>query len=422
MVIVDKNGKSVVILIVNFYLYRINLYLGKEKAMSDFFIYYMESNVVCVILFLIMLIHDWLNVDKQEKQVKFDYALLAFMGYFISDSIWAGIIENIIPKTRFSVVTLNFINFVFMAVLTYTWLHYVWAETQSPKRNIPFYRVLSFSPFLASVIALVFIYLVAPQLLITDDLNITFTFLVFQIAVPIIYVMTVVVISIGKAIRTIDSTEKRKLLYIGFYPLMVVVGGVIQIVFLPRVPIFCFASTVLMLIFYVRSMEKQISLDPLTGLNNRSQLRKYVSQDNFFSENHHHSFVVMMDVNDFKHINDTYGHSEGDQALLIISKSLKDATKDLGLSAFLGRYGGDEFILIVHSLSEADVINLIEKIREHIRLNCKLSNTSYLLTIGAGFNDWDGEKPTFIHSMQLADQKMYENKEYIKKQLKQANQ
>ena len=69
--------------------------------MSDYSIYYTESNIVCLILFGIMLAHDLFRVDRQEKQLKFDRALVAFMLYFITDPLWAGVISGVLPKNRF---------------------------------------------------------------------------------------------------------------------------------------------------------------------------------------------------------------------------------------------------------------------------------------------------------------------------------
>ena len=62
--------------------------------MSDYFIYYASANMVGAVVFGIMLIHDCLGVDRQEKQIKYDQALIAFMLYFISDVIWVGFDYN----------------------------------------------------------------------------------------------------------------------------------------------------------------------------------------------------------------------------------------------------------------------------------------------------------------------------------------
>ncbi len=123
--------------------------------MSQYFVYYTESNLVCFVIFVIMLVHDLVSVDRQEKQIKFDRALGAFMGYFITDSVWASIISGVIPGWLPLVLLVNFLNFILMAYLTYSWLNYVLAFEQYPKRNRPFNRFGVLFPFIVSLLALV---------------------------------------------------------------------------------------------------------------------------------------------------------------------------------------------------------------------------------------------------------------------------
>ena len=121
--------------------------------MSDYFIYYTESNIVCIIIFSIMLLHNLFSVDRQEKQVKYDYALIAFMLYFLTDAIWASVLAGVLPKNRFTVVATNFANYVFMAAITYCWLEYVMAVEQLPHRNRAINKFAVLFPFLVSTAA-----------------------------------------------------------------------------------------------------------------------------------------------------------------------------------------------------------------------------------------------------------------------------
>ena len=95
--------------------------------MSQYFIYYTESSIVCLIIFGIILLHDLSRIDRQEKQIRFDYALASFMLYFISDAAWAAVISGVIPKTPASVIAVNFFNNFFMALITYNWFMYALA-------------------------------------------------------------------------------------------------------------------------------------------------------------------------------------------------------------------------------------------------------------------------------------------------------
>ena len=126
--------------------------------MSDYFIYYASSNVVGIIIFGIMLAHDRLSVDRQEKQLKYDQVLIAFMLYFLSDAVWAGVDSGTFPVTRFSVLGTNFLNFLISTFITYSWIQYVMVVEQVPNRNSLKVRLLLMMPVFISIIALVITY------------------------------------------------------------------------------------------------------------------------------------------------------------------------------------------------------------------------------------------------------------------------
>ena len=383
--------------------------------MPQFFIYYAESNLVCVVIFGIMLARDLLSADRQEKQIKYDRTLVAFMLYFVCDAVWAAVESGVLPKTLLSVTAINFVNYILMAAITYLWLEFVMAVEQVPHRERTVNKFAVIFPFLIVTIAMIIVYFVSRKTLIDDDLNTTMAYNVFRIAVPDIYIAAVLVYALRKMKDEVNPIEKRRHLYIGLFPLLVVAGGLVEaLVFRSGTPVFCFASTVLMLIFYIQSIEKQISMDPLTRLNNRGQLVRYISQETNIHREDRKSFVIMIDVNDFKAINDTCGHSEGDRALVIVAESLKKVTKSHSMPSFLGRYGGDEFIIIVHPAGEGELDPFVEEIRRQIDAACRGGETPYVLSVGVGFDEYLGEQDTFQKCIQRADHKLYLDKEYCK--------
>ena len=155
-----------------------------------------------------------------------------------------------------------------------------------------------------------------------------------------------------RAIAAESLIERRNHLLVGLFPLLVVFGGLAQVIVMSETPIFCFSSTILMLIFYIGSMKTQISTDPLTGLNNRGQLANYVAQKSNIHHENRLTIVIMLDINDFKLINDTYGHAEGDRALILVSNALKEVVRNHSIPMFLARYGGDEFVVIMIGITE----------------------------------------------------------------------
>ena len=379
--------------------------------MNDFAVYYIEANLVCMIIFGILLIHNHFNIDRQEKQIKHDHVLVAFILYFLADCFWAAIVAELIPKTRFTVVVNVFSIYLLMGATIYCWLDYVMAYEQVPHRNRPINRFAVIFPFLVSTVALILHYLIAPQTLIDDAQETLPGFSVYIIAVPDIYIAAVLFYTIRKARAEENPAEKRKHLFIGFFPLLVSVGGLIQTLLLPYVPIYCFTCLILMLVFFIQALEIRISMDPLTSLNNRGQLTRYIAQKANLRQEGRLTVVVMMDIDGFKEINDTFGHAEGDKALVTVADSLKAIISRSNIPSFLGRYGGDEFILIVHPEKQEEVEQLIADIRQEIARSC---DTAYRLSVSAGCDELLGGEDTVQNCIQRADKKLYLDKQYRK--------
>ena len=382
--------------------------------MQDYYIYYASSNIVGTIIFGIMLAHDCLGIDRQEKQLKYDRTLIAFMLYFISDTVWAAVDSGLIPKTVFNMSATTFINFLFMTGITYSWLLYVMAVEKSELRNHVMARHVIASPFMVSALVFLILFITTPDILIDENMKTTAVVDIFIAGVPLLYIIAVIIFAIKEIRHEEDPLEKKTHIYVAFFPVMVVVGGLAQMLFMPTLPMFCFAGTIFMLIFHIKSTDDQISTDPLTKLNNRAQLIRYVAQESNLRIDGRRTYVIMMDINDFKKINDTYGHAEGDMALVILSQTLVQSMKVYNMPMFLGRFGGDEFVLIAHPVEVSELEKLVEDIRENIRSRCLKENRPYIISMGIGYDELMGEHDTFQKCMQRADSKLYLDKEYCK--------
>ena len=361
-----------------------------------------------------MLMHDKMSIDRQEKMLKYDNALTSFMLYCISDALWSGVDSGVFPVNRFTVLITDFSNFLIMTAITYNWLRFVMSAEQIANRNDKRVRISLILPFVLSALVLIVTYLVAPHLLIGDDLKTRPLFDVFMVTVPYIYLIAIIVYAVKLAIKEENPIEKKKHLYIGFFPIMVVAGGLLQMLIMPQLPIFCFASTILMLLFYIQSIESQISTDPLTRLNNRGQLIRYASQESNLWIADRSTYIIMMDINDFKKINDVFGHAEGDNALVIAANTLTNVVKKYSFPIFLGRYGGDEFVMIAHPVNDDEIDGLISDIREGVKERCLKDNKPYILSMGVGADRLIKEQDAFARCMKRADTKLYEDKDRLK--------
>lgn len=101
--------------------------------------------------------------------------------------------------------------------------------------------------------------------------------------------------------------------------------------------------------------------DSVTGLYNHRAIHQRL--DEAFEHAHQHSqplTVIMMDLNNFKRFNDTYGHPVGDQVLKCVAKVLRSECRS---SDILGRYGGDEFVVILPNTDAATALDVAERLR-----------------------------------------------------------
>lgn len=135
------------------------------------------------------------------------------------------------------------------------------------------------------------------------------------------------------------------------------------------------------MILYQNWLDELISVDPLTRLNNRKQLVYHFDQWQR-REDSVPLYLLLIDANKFKQINDTYGHAEGDAALVKIADALRMACHGLPHRANIARYGGDEFVVLARVDGPEVIDRLTNCIHECLE---KLNQGSpYALTVSIG--------------------------------------
>jgi diguanylate cyclase len=121
--------------------------------------------------------------------------------------------------------------------------------------------------------------------------------------------------------------------------------------------------------------------DPLTGVFNRNQLNKTISQEISRAIRYDSSFgFLMVDVDHFKRINDNFGHDEGDKVLQNIAKLL---CSSLRKNDTLIRWGGEEFVVIAVEVDELNLMLLCDKLLQKIEASCYNSIDKVTVSIGA---------------------------------------
>ena len=113
-----------------------------------------------------------------------------------------------------------------------------------------------------------------------------------------------------------------------------------------------------------QALQTQVKTDNLTGLLNRRQLDAVLNEQKQLADSLHQPFgLLLIDVDFFKRINDDYGHAEGDRILIEMSNVLK---QNLRTSDFIGRWGGEEFMVVMPSCSQSHLVEQAETLRQAV--------------------------------------------------------
>ncbi len=161
-------------------------------------------------------------------------------------------------------------------------------------------------------------------------------------------------------------------------------------------------------------VEKLAYFDVLTNLPNRNRLNEQLTEDIQCSKRYNtYGALLFIDLDDFKKINDTMGHSVGDKLLLDVSKKMKNQIRK---SETLARLGGDEFVLSVPNISKdidvtkSHAAELANRIINSIRDPIRLKNSEFLISASIGIAVYPDESEDADELLRFADTAMYQAK------------
>jgi len=160
-----------------------------------------------------------------------------------------------------------------------------------------------------------------------------------------------------------------------------------------------------------RQLEDISKIDGLTGIYNRRHFNQILDLEwKRGSREKRLLTLIMLDIDHFKHINDTFGHLAGDDYLKSVAAILKGSFKRC--TDVIARYGGEEFTVILENTDQKGALLLAERIRtqiEALRLTC--SSTPVPLTMSLGIAIYPGHSPDTAALIDKADQALYAAKE-----------
>ncbi len=158
-----------------------------------------------------------------------------------------------------------------------------------------------------------------------------------------------------------------------------------------------------------QTYRKQALYDALTGVHNRKSFDQKIEHELAMLDDHDSLALIVFDINDFKWINDSFGHVAGDKVLKVVADNLK---KNFRKSDFVARFGGDEFVVLVSGLSSVMVQERIDSFKSLISRIKFVSHARHMdikvsMSAGLAMARFEDSGTGLLHR---ADQAMYEDK------------
>jgi len=159
-----------------------------------------------------------------------------------------------------------------------------------------------------------------------------------------------------------------------------------------------------------RELERLSRTDGLTKLNNRAYWEDCLQNEYLrCKRTGRDTSVVMFDIDHFKKVNDTYGHQAGDEVIRVVSRTLMETIRTTDIA---GRYGGEEFGILLIETNRKDSMIVAERLREKIENTTVIhDNVEIKFTISLGIAEFDPEAKNHTQWLEMADKALYVSKE-----------
>ena len=371
-------------------------------------ILYLEINLFSLIL-ISMILHKTNGLSKMMAQRNFVLSIISEMVFFVSDTLCALIYNGVIPGNGTAIMIFKTIYFLSTATMCFFWFLYFeyLRETSLVKKK----RKISLASSVIWLMALLlFGNIFGKYLFYIDDQGVYYRGPLFILTYVLAYSYVIIAFAriIADIVRNDSKIDRGYLIVLAMFPIAPGLSGIMQFID-PTYPVACVAMSLTTLVLYLYWTDQLISVDPLTGLSNRKQLTLSFEQWKKNKGDEDILFLLLVDANHFKHINDTYGHLEGDYALKLVSKALKQGCRSLPRRAIISRYGGDEFVVLVSTADSQLKDELKQKINDSLSEIVKQEELQFDLTVSIGTACLE-ETDELKDLIARADRSMYDEK------------
>ena len=342
---------------------------------------YVTINLLCAIMIIMLMFMVCRGVMHETDRKTFYRLCFHTQLLFSLDVLWVLLDGATYTGARLLNYLINAAYFAQCGILCYYWSRYSLILSGSQRFSGKVFKVLFALPMVVEVVLSIVSIKTGWYFTIDADNHYHRGSLLFiQVTVMFIYLVYSLLVAVFTVKRQRDLLNRNKLYAISALGFLPFISQCLQAQF-TGISVFCTGATLGLIIVFLEIQREMISVDPLTRLNNRNQASIYLSS-HFKQEipgKRLYQFIV--DLDKFKSINDTYGHMEGDNALIVVASVLKSVCGPRG--HFISRYGGDEFVVFANLPDNAAADELCDQLEKRLVESSK--PLLYTLSMSVGY-------------------------------------
>lgn len=368
----------------------------------QYYIEYVLINIMCLLISII--IASRVNSDVgNDLEVYWYHFIISMVILFIMTDVTSFILKHQVIHLINGFI-FKYIRCIISVIIAYGWFRFTLVKVN---RKLAETTIIKYTSFIPVIITAIIVCCTDDIYKLTTDNHVIHgDYYRLQWVIPGMYFLMIVITVIEAARKTKSLTKKKEyysLLLIGLGPSL----GAIVSFFMDSLPVVVPATLASMLMIFMNLQDGRIHTDVLTSLYNRRATDEYLIER--LAKAKMKPFIIyMIDVDNFKNINDTLGHKNGDLVLQIVAEAMRFTTKHY--DGFIARWGGDEFIIVLdeEKVDQAEnIINLMNYFFKYYLFQHHLSE-DFSLSIGYKKCQQELKLAELYHQV---DQEMYQQKE-----------
>lgn len=380
-------------------------------ALGEFF-------CMAIMLILTGALKQITNYGKREKWLA--ASLVSETLYFLGDALDKLQLGGVLPASQAGLLftgtyKLWMLDFVSLAVFFYIDQCGEFSLADSWSK-----RLLVCSVALLNGVFELIVLLINPGWLLTAQLQPTLLYNILLLLVPLLYSLSAIGLAINGIRQSPSKNIRQFYLTTASWPMLLVIFGGLDI-YVGTFPFYAYVATACLLflaVYQFRTLVDTVSLGSLSNIKGREKLKSYLKsiQRRGASSDY---YLLLVDMNGLRSINDIYGRSEGDKVLFVVSQAVKQLAEKM--HGFSCHYGGDEFLAVVKLEDAAAVKQVFNDLQEEVKHLASIQGLQvvpHLVTSAVCLDMADGDMTA---QLRIAEEKIYHQKRDLDGEVRENN-